>query len=130
MMTLISGAMNVISMYFLIKYTSLGIYAVVWTTVVLTGALYLVAHPLYVSHVLNVRKYTFYPVILRCVVSCIALTGIYYALSRLYMPKGWLSFFITAFAYALIGAPIHVLLTFDARERGRVKETVRKIIRK
>ena len=130
MMTLISGAMNVISMYFLIKYTSLGIYAVVWTTVVLTGALYLVAHPLYVSHVLNVRKYTFYPVILRCVVSCIALTGIYYALSKLYMPKGWLSFFITAFAYALIGAPIHVLLTFDARERGRVKEAVRKIIRK
>ena len=61
--TIIMGVLNVTGMYILIKYTELGVYAVVLTTMVL-NFVHFVDTPLYASHCLNVKMKTFYPVIM------------------------------------------------------------------
>lgn len=109
--TLISGAMNVIGMYVLIKYFDLGIHAVVWTTVVLMTAVNFIAHPLYAAHCLG-RKWTaFYLVILKNVLSGTVLFFLFRWMASLYMPDTWGTLFGTALVYAAVGAVVHAILT-------------------
>ena len=126
-MTLMSGFLNVIGMYFLIKYTGLGVYAVVWTTAVLMTILNLILHPLYQSYILNIPKLTFYPVIGRCLLSCAALTAVFMALSRIYMPAGWIAFFITAGVYAVIGSILHIIIVATKEERVHMIRRFRRV---
>jgi O-antigen/teichoic acid export membrane protein len=115
--TLITGALNVISMMVLLRFTDLGVYAVVWTTVVLVGFINFVSNPLYMAHVLRQPLTTFYPGIVRNVISCAALTLLFTGLSRLYLPASWLSLFACIAAYACIGAPVHFLIVLSREEK-------------
>lgn len=60
--TIATGVLNVVFMYLLIKYTNLGAYAVVLTTMVL-NYVHLVDTPLYSAYCLHVPLGTFYPVL-------------------------------------------------------------------
>ena len=118
LMTIGSGALNVISMYFLIKYTSLGVYAVVWTTAVIVSVLELVGHPLYAAHVLRVSYKTFYPCILRCLASCMAVTAVMMVMRCIYMPHSWLTFALCVLIYGIIGALVHILVALTKEEKA------------
>lgn len=124
--TLITGALNVISMMVLLRFTDLGVYAVVWTTVVLVGFINFVSNPLYMAHVLGQPLTTFYPGIIRNVSSCAVLTALFTVLSRLYMPSSWLTLFACIAAYALIGAPVHFLIVLSREEKKMIVETLKK----
>lgn len=71
--TVLSGFLNVARMYILIKYFNAGIYAVVLTTTILTWLVNFVFNPMYLSHCLNVKLTTFYPTLIRHIVSSVAL---------------------------------------------------------
>lgn len=64
MITILMGTTNVVSMYLLIRHTSLGVYAVLLTTLVI-NLVHFVDAPLYAAHCLHVPFRTFYPVIFR-----------------------------------------------------------------
>lgn len=124
--TIVTGLMNVLGMYLLIRFTTLGVWAVVWTTVVLVGFINYVSNPLYMAHVLNVPKGTFYPGIVRNVLSCGAMTLLFYGLSRLYMPDSWITLFLCAGIYALLGSCIHFTVCLSRQERGQLLAKLRK----
>lgn len=63
LITIIMGILNISGMYALIKYTDLGVYAVVLTTMVL-NCVHFIDTPLYASYCLNIKMITFYPVII------------------------------------------------------------------
>ena len=63
LITIIMGILNITGMYALIKYTDLGVYAVVLTTMVL-NCVHFIDTPLYASYCLNIKMITFYPVII------------------------------------------------------------------
>ena len=115
--TLITGALNVISMMLLLRFTDLGVYAVVWTTAVLVGFINFVSNPLYMAHVLGQPLHTFYPSIARNVASCAVLTLLFTALSMLYTPSSWLTLFVCIAVYACIGTPVHLFIVLSAKEK-------------
>ena len=126
--TLTSGLLNVVSMYFLIKYTNLGIYAVVITTAVLVTVLCLVAHLRYMAHVMKLPWYTFYPTALKDLLSCAVLCGLFKLFSLVYLPSSWLSLFLCIIVYGLCGMAVHFLITLSRSDKERILAYVRNII--
>lgn len=59
--TIIGGLVNVIGMYVLLKFTDIGVYAIVVTTSFVMNFIGLVTNPLYICKCLRVKKSTFYP---------------------------------------------------------------------
>lgn len=124
--TLAGGLCNVAGMYVLIRYAGLGVYAVAWTTVAVMSFINFVSNPLYMAHVLGLPAKTFYPDIARNVLSCGALTLVFYALARLYTPTGWLTLILTGCVYVAVGAPLHVLLVCDGAQRRALLRMVKR----
>lgn len=120
MMTISGGIFNVIGMYFLIKYTGLGVYAVVWTTAIVMSVINFGTNPIYMAHVLKMPWYTFYPSIIRNVISCAVITFALKMLTNIYMPGSWLTFAACACMFAILGCILHFVIVFDRKEWKRL----------
>lgn len=116
LVTVAGGVCNVIGMYVLIRYTSLGVKSVVWTTVAVMMVIDFITNPLYMAHVLHMPLRTFYPQIIRNVIACGVLTLTFRGLSALYMPSSWPGLAACAVIYALVGAALHLLIVFDRND--------------
>lgn len=124
--TIVTGVLNVTGMIVLIRYTDMGVYAVVWTTAVLVAFINFVSNPIYMAHVLEVPKTTFYPGIIRNVVSCGVMTAAFKGLGMLYMPNSWLTLIMCVCVYAVLGSVIHLGLALDREERAELKNVIRR----
>lgn len=108
LITILMGIMNVVSMYVLLKMTSLGGYAVVLTTMII-NLVHFIDAPLYSSYCLKLKKRTFYPVILRYLV-VLTVVGVWAVAARMFLPQ---SNSIIVILLELIGvAAVTVLLIF------------------
>ena len=121
--TIAGGVLNVAGMYLLIKYTGLGVYAVVWTTAVVMMVINFITNPLYMAHVLGLPKRTFYPDIIRNVISCGAMCLVFTGIAKIIPPGGWGTLVLTALLCVIPGILLHTAITCSREER-------RKIIRK
>ena len=128
--TLITGVLNVLSMYVLIKFFHMGIYAVVGTTLVLQTIIHLLPHPLYMAHVLKKPWHTFYPEILRNVAAVGVMCLVFKGLSLLYMPTSWITLILTAIVYVAIGCVIDGLIVLNRSDWKMLLNRVRKILKK
>ena len=113
LITLAGGILNVLSTWLLIRHTGLGVHAVVWTTAVLMMVINFGTNPLYMAHVLGLPRFVFYPGILRNLLSCTCMTGLFWALTKLCAPSGWVSLALCAVFYAVLGMILHTLIVFD-----------------
>lgn len=111
--TIISGVLNVASMLIFIKLFNCGVYVVVTTTSVISILGNFVFTPIYSAHCLNVSKKTFYPQIIRHVISSCVLGGIFILLSQVIKPYSWITLIATAALFFVFGASIHCLITFS-----------------
>ena len=126
LITIAGGLLNVAGMYILIRYTTLGVYAVVWTTAVVMLAINLITNPLYMAHVLGMPWYTFYPEVMRNLLSCGVVTAVFHGMSRLYQPDTWLALIACACIYAMLGALLHALVVFGKREWRKLGSIIRR----
>ena len=110
LVTIGGGLVNVLGMYLLIRHTGLGVYAVVWTTVGVMAVINFGTNPLYMAHVLHLPWWTFYPGILRNLLSCVMLTLTFQVLTRFYMPDSWLTLIAFALVLAALGGILHLLI--------------------
>lgn len=117
--TILSGLLNVGGMFLLIKFTDLGIYGVVLTTAVLSWGINFVFTPLYTSHCLGVKKTTFYPALLKHLLSCILMSGIFYGITKIYMPSNWLTLILVALLFVIIGSLVHIVITMGIKKRKK-----------
>lgn len=111
--TIIGGIFNVIGMYLLISCTDMGVYAIVWTTAIIMSVINFITNPLYMAYVLKVKWHTFYPNIIRNVVSCMVLTLIFKGFTILYMPYSWLTLSICILIYSLFGTILHLVIVLE-----------------
>lgn len=123
--TIITGMINVAGMYVLIRFTQMGVWAVVWTTVVLVVFINFVSNPVYMSHVLGISKRTFYPEIIRNILSCGLISLLFLALSRIYLPHSWLTLILCALVYAPLGICVHFGVCFSAKERSQILQKIK-----
>lgn len=124
--TIGGGLLNVVGMYLLIRYTGLGVYAVVWTTVIIMMLINFITNPLYMAYVLDQPWWTFYPAILRNLVSCGVLVVVFKALSRLYTPTSWLTLILSAVVLAVVGGVLHMLIVCSREDWKLLREKVRR----
>lgn len=113
MMTIVGGVCNVTGMFFLLKYTSLGAYAIVITTAVVMNFINLVTNPLYMCHCLKVKKCTFYPEILKNIFCCAAAVLTMGLLDCVFPTgEGWGSFLLHVVLCGFAGLFVQMLLLF------------------
>lgn len=128
--TILSGLLNVLGMYVLIKTTSLRLNAVVLTTSVLAWGTYLVFTPLYTSACLKIKKSTFYPTILRVVFFGIVLMGLAECISLIPIHNSWLTLIVRALLVTIIAVPTYCILVFGLRDTREVINKFRKMVKR
>lgn len=112
--TVAGGLINAFGMVFLSKYTSLGIYSIVITTLFVMSAINLVSNPLYVCKCLKIPLSTFYPIIFYSYLSCALVTFALYGLNCLLdFNYGWLSLIIKIIFLGLVGGLLAFVLLFN-----------------
>lgn len=110
------GLLNVISMYLLLKYSSLGVYAVVLTTLILNCVNYIDA-PLYSAYCLKVPLKTFYPEIFKHVLSIIANIMIIYPFKKiLFITNSWMALIVNCSCCGAICLVITSLIVLNKEE--------------
>ncbi len=124
--TIVSGFLNVIGMYVLLKYTNLGLYAVVGTTTVLGFITFLIFTPLYSSHCLGIKWNVFYPGILRVLGAAIVITVALRLLFLNFMPSSWFGLIISALCSCILGIPIFIFMVLSKEERILIKNKLKK----
>lgn len=124
--TIISGTINVASMAFLINCTSLGIYAVVLTTLVLNWLTNFTFVPLYAAGTLKLKYRAFFPTILRymltiftSVIGCMLLYKIFPDINS------WLVFCIESALLGVISVIITLVVFLNKSERRKLISTVK-----
>lgn len=115
--TIIGGLFNVASMILLIHFTHLGIYAIVLTTAVIMNVINLIINPLYMCHCLEVRKTTFYPEILKHVLSLVVCLFFFVICSKA-LPgvTSWIRLVVLIPLYVLIGIVIQLPIVYNRNE--------------
>lgn len=124
--TILGGIFNVTGMFILIRYTSMGIYAVVWTTTVVMLVINFVTNPLYMSYVLKLPWGTFYPSLFRNFGSCIMIVIVFRLLSKIYTPYTWFGLILCALLYSLIGALLHFAVVYSTEEKKNIYHMLKK----
>ena len=114
-----------VTVYVLIRFFHCGVFAVAWTTVAVMSFINFVTNPLYMAHVLGLPWHTFYPDIIRNVLSCGVMTAAFALLSRLYTPQGWLGLILCVFACAVMGTPMHILITCNRKQKTMLRDFVK-----
>lgn len=123
--TIIGGLFNVAGMYFLLKYTSLGAYSIVITTAVVMNFINLMTNPLYMCHCLKIRKWTFYPDIIKNIISCTAAVLMMLLVNTVFPTgAGWGSFLIHAVICGIAGIVVQLPILFKPVD---ILKTVQKI---
>ena len=120
-LTFITGFGNVLSMYLLIHYTGMGVYAVVLTTLVVDLLHYLDA-PLYAAYCLKVKWTTFYPAVGQHVLASLCMS-VTMALIGCVLPGtgGWGALIVKCLVLGAVGAAEYFLI-FDRRDLASLKE--------
>ena len=119
LITIAGGILNVIGMYSLIKYTSVGVYSIQITTAVIMLFISGVTNPLYMAHCFGEKLFVFYPIIGRNVLSCGVMMVIMKIISSTMKTTTWISLIIVALVCVLIGSLIHVLIVFSIEEKAK-----------
>jgi len=125
--TIGSGLLNIVGMYLMLKYTSMGVYAIVLTTSVLAWLVYFVFTPLYTSYCLNIKWYTFYPTLLRVLIAGLACVGTCSVVNLVYTPNTWISLILSAFVCVILCVPIYALMVISKSE---FKTAIAKIVKR
>lgn len=127
----VTGFINVLIVFLLIRFTSLGIYAVAATSII-TGTLVNITFvPIYVAkRCLGLKWNTFYPIILKYVGTSVGLIVILYIM-KIFIDKfnftyNWIIVFGTAVVTGIIGLIINYCLLFNKEEKGQFKNTLKK----
>lgn len=120
LLTVACGLLNVISMYFLLKYTGLRAYAVVGTTTVIMISLNIIFHPLYAAWSLKISPRPLYVVLVRQLLSAIIMTLVFKLLAQIIRPSTWWGLTICTSIMIPCGLLIHIFITCNSWEKKQL----------
>lgn len=118
--TITMGAVNVTSMYLLIKYTGTGVYAVVLTTMAL-NFVHFIDTPIYSAYCLKLDWKTFYPPILVHVLNCVANIIVLGFMNKI-LPdaKSWIVLLLKIFILGIGGVITSLFITTTTFEKRNI----------
>lgn len=110
LVTVVGGVANVAGMYLLLTHTHMGVFAIVITTAVIMTAINLIFNPIYMTRCLGIPWYTFYPELIRHILSCVLMTVAFSGIARVLAPQGWGTLILTCLLCCVVGTAIHMLI--------------------
>ncbi len=122
--TICSGILNVVSMFWLIRNTELGAYAVVGTTTILELIFRFWITPYFAGKYLKVKMSIFTKIVFRHVAVCVVVTGLFYCVSMNLILKSWLDFIKYGFLFGIISFPVISVLELERKELKVVIEMI------
>lgn len=125
--TVAGGALNAIGMVILIRHTSLGVFAVALTTLIVMMVVNFVTNPLYMAHVLEIPPSTFYPSIIRNIVSELLMVVIFKAIMVVLDPTGWIGLIFCAIFLAFLGILLHLVVVNTPDELRAIVLQLKKV---
>lgn len=126
--TIAGGVVNVVAMYFLLTYTSLGPFAVVGTTTFVMLGINLFFNPVYSAKCLGIRSGTLYRTLIRHFAATGVMVAALWLMGEILQPNTWIGFFLCILPMAVVGGVIYVLLVSSREERKKLWEKVKQIL--
>ena len=124
--TIGGGLLNLLAKFLLLKYTNLGPYAVVGTTMIVMLCINIFFNPIYSAKCLNTSAKIFYKVMIKYAISCVAVCVAAFLIVHLLKPTGWIGLLGAALVICAIGVVIHTGIMY---KREDLNEIVQKISR-
>ena len=131
--TICSGILNVVSMFWLIRNTELEAYAVVGTTTMLELVLRFWVTPYFAGKYLKVKMSIFTKIVFRHIVVCVVVTGLFYFVFVNLVLISWLDFIKYGFLFGVSSFFIISVLELERKEikavMGIVSSKIKRIKR-
>ena len=122
---LITGLLSVGTTFICLKYTNLGIYAIVGVSSVYGIIRNMTFTPIYAAKCLGIPGGTFYPVILRNLLNILVLVFIDMAVKHFLYPTSWWLLIANGAIDLVLGVIVTIFLTFGKNDRKEMLERCR-----
>lgn len=110
LLTIISGFINVVVMYFMLKYTNIGPSIVVATTTIIMLCMNLFFNPIYGAHCLKISPRFFYKIIVRHIFSAFIMVVVFIGIEKIIKPGNWGMLIFSALIMTIVGAILHTVI--------------------
>ncbi|WP_152545152.1 hypothetical protein [Priestia flexa] len=127
---LIIGILNIIIVIILLQYTDLGVYAIAGVSATLIILRMILFVPWYAAHILNLKWYTFYKVLLKGIIAFAFLLSIFSIVNEAFVISSWTAFIIICGLSGILGYLINLFLLFNNIERTAFYKIVKGKIKK
>lgn len=117
--TICLGFLNVLLLFFVLKFTNLGIYAIAGISILVGTIKNLTFTPIYASKCLNISKKTFYPTIFKCLFSSVLLIVCFTFIGSIFKITNWLYLIAICGISGVIGLIINFIVLFNKTERDQ-----------
>ena len=122
------GSLGIV--YFLLKTTEIGIYAIAGVSSVLLMFRVLLFVPMYAAHNLKVKMWTFYPPLFRGLAASIIMLFWFQSISRLVTISTWMDLIGIAVISGSVGYIINYYIVFGHKERKQIRSMLKNLSRR
>lgn len=122
----IGGILNFIIVFFLVKVTDLGIFAIAGVSSIISICRNLIITVPYTAKLLNLKWYEFYKDVMISIVCCIICLLISMIVKIIIVPNGWLSLIISVSIATIISFIVNILFVLNKNEKLILKSKISK----
>lgn len=123
---LLSGFLNVIVVYFCLKTSGMGIYAVAGVSCGITIIRNLILTVPYTAHILQIRWYSFYKDVGMSLLCCGIVMAVCLAVQKILHTDTWFHLIFAAMVSCVTALLIQFFVILDKNERMRIRKTLMK----
>lgn len=123
---LVTGVLSIITTFLCLKYTNLGIYAIVGISSVYGIIRNLTFTPIYAAKCLGLSKFTFYPIIFKNLLNVGILMLVNTVVKQFVLPDSWGMLIVNGVIDIFIGGIITLFLIFDKEQRRNIFDKIMK----
>ena len=123
---MISGVLNVVIVYILLRTTSMGVFAIASISGILMILKTLLFTPFYSSHVLGVKYTTFYGPLIKGIFANIITLILFYFINNMITTNTWTRFIITCLVSGVLGYIVNFMVYLNKEERRKICSMIKR----
>ena len=125
--SIIAGFINIVCVFTLLKTTNLGLIIIAGTSTIIVLIKNIIFQPLYLSKILKVKWYQFYPIIFRNIYSIVLSVGVCYIIKPFFLMDNWINFILYGVASGAICIVLYIFVLLNKNEKIFLKSILHKI---
>lgn len=122
----VGGILNIIIVWILVKFTSLGLYAIAGVSALISIIRNLIITVPYTAKLLGLRWYTFYKDVLISLACCVLSAGACFLMDILIKPNSWITMFVSVGIACVISAILIFAILLNKEEKKKFMQRFKK----